>query len=122
MRRLLMTALLLAPITASAEYLDVIQAKLKDKCTVATYVAIKNDFNEQWGKSHGYQAEIASAVQSEDLVSVYWLGHTASAEAFGRAWDAWRTELSNPKSVASKLNERFEKCVDNTARRGYDLL
>lgn len=75
----------------------------------------------QWGKSHGYQAEIASAVQSEDLVSVYWLGHTASAEAFGRAWDAWRTELSNPKSVAGKLNERFEKCTDNTGRRGYDL-
>ena len=86
------------------------------------YVAIKNDFNEQWGKSHGYQAEIASAVTSNDLATVYWLGHTASAEAFGRAWDTWRTELSNPKSVAAKLNERFEKCVDNTARRGYDLL
>ena len=122
MRRLLMAALLLAPLTASAEYLDVIQGKLKEKCTVAVYVAIKNDFNEQWGKSHGYQAEIASAVQSDHLARVYWLGHTASAEAFGRAWDTWRTELSNPKSVASKLNERFEKCVDNTARRGYDLL
>lgn len=87
-----------------------------------TYVAIKNDFNEQWGRSHGYQAEIASAVQSNDLTAIYWLGHTASAEAFGRAWDTWRSELSNPKSVAAKLNERFEKGVDNTARRGYDLL
>jgi len=123
MRRLLTTALLLvlAPLAASAEYLDVIQAKLKEKCTVATYVAAKNDFNEQWGKSHGYQAEIATAVQSESLGTVYWLGHTASAEAFGRAWDTWRNELSNPKSVASKLNERFEKCTENTARRGYDL-
>ncbi len=122
MRRLLTMALLLAPISASAEYLDVIQGKLKEKCTLETYVAIKNDFNEQWGKSHGYQAEIASAVQSNDLATTHWLGHTASAEAFGRAWDTWRTELSNSKSVASKLNERFEKCVDNTARRGYDLL
>jgi hypothetical protein len=122
MRRLLMTVLLLAPISASAEWLDVIQGKLKEKCTLETYVAIKNDFNEQWGKSHGYQAEIASAVQSNDLATIYWLGHTASAEAFGRAWDTWRSELSNSKSVASKLNERFEKCVDNTARRGYDLL
>jgi hypothetical protein len=122
MRRLLMTVLLLTPICAGAEYLDVIQGKLKDKCTVDKYVAIKNDFNEQWGRSHGYRAEIASVVQSEDLVSVYWIGHTTSAEAFGRAWDTWRTELSNPKSVAAKLNERFEKCVDNTGRRGYDLL
>ncbi len=122
MRRLLMIALLLAPMSASAEYLDVIQGKLKEKCTMATYVAIKNDFNEQWGRSHGYQAEIASAVQSNDLATIYWLGHTTNAEAFGRAWDAWRTGLSDPKSVASKLNERFEKCVDNTGRRGYDLL
>jgi hypothetical protein len=122
MRRLLLTALLLTPICASAEHLDVIQGKLKEKCTLEKYVAIKNDFNEQWGKSHGYRAEIASAVQSEDLGSVYWIGHTTSAEAFGRAWDTWRTELSTPKSVASKLNERFEKCVDNTGRRGYDTL
>ena len=122
MRRLLAIALLLTPICASAEFLDVIQGKLKDKCTVETYIAIKNDFNEQWGKSHGYRAEIASPVQSNDLASVYWLGHTASAEAFGKAWDTWRTELANPKSVAAKLNERFEKCVDNTGRRGYDTL
>ena len=123
MRRLLTITFLLTPICASAaEYLDVIQGKLKEKCTVAKYVELKNDFNEQWGKSHGYRAEIASAVQSNDLASVFWIGHTSSAEAFGRAWDAWRTELSNPKSVAAKLNERFEKCVDNTVRSGYDVL
>jgi len=62
MRRLLTIALLLAPICASAEHLDVIQGKLREKCTLETYIAIKNDFNDQWGKSHGYRAEIASAV------------------------------------------------------------
>ena len=122
MRRLLTITLLLMPICASAEYLDVISGKLKEKCTVDKYVEMKNDFNEQWGKSHGYRAEIASAVQSNDLATVFWIGHTTSAEAFGRAWDAWRTELSNPKSVAAKLNERFEKCVSNTGRSGYDAL
>src|SRR4029077_14740537 len=101
---------------------DLIQGKLKEKCRMETYVAIKNGFNEEWGKSHGYRAEIASTVQSEDLSVVYWVGHAASAEAFGREWDAWRTELSNSKSVAAKLNQRFEKCVDNTARRGFDVL
>ena len=84
-------------------------------------IAIKNDFNEQWGKSHGYRAEIADAVQSDDLASVYWVGHCSSAESFGKAWETWRTELSDPKSVAAKLNERFEKCVTNRSRRGYDL-
>ena len=122
LQRLVMIAILLTPLSASAEYLDVIQVKLKEGCTLDKYVAIKNDFNEQWGKSHGYQAEVASPVQSTDLASIFWSGRTASAESFGRAWDVWRTELSNPKSVASKLNERFEKCTDNTGRRGYDLL
>jgi hypothetical protein len=121
MKRLLMIAVLLAPLPASAEHLDVIQAKLKEGCTLEQYVAIKNDFNEQWGKSHGYRAEIASAVQSQDLGSLFWLGRTASAEAFGKAWDTWRAELSDPKSVAGKLNARFEKCSTNEARRGYDL-
>ena len=122
MRRLLVMAIVLIPMTVRAEYLDVIAGKLKEKCSLEKYVTLKNDFNAQWGRSHGYQAEIASVVQSNDLVTVYWLGRTANAEAFGRAWDAWRTEISDSKSVAAKLNERFEKCVDNTGRRGFDLL
>jgi len=122
MRRLVTALLLLVPVCASAEHLDVIQGKLKEKCTLAKYVEMKDDFNEQWGKSHGYRAEVASPVQSNDLTSVFWIGHTSSAEAFGKAWDTWRTEISNPKSVAGKLNERFEKCVDNTMRTGYDTL
>ena len=73
MRRLLMLAILVTPLCASAEYLDVIQVKLKERCTPATYVAIKNDFNEHWGKGHGYRAEIAQPVQSNDLVSVFWI-------------------------------------------------
>ena len=121
MRRLLMLVIMVAPLCASAEYLDVIQAKLKEKCTLQEYVAVKNDFNEQWGRSHGYRAEIAEPVQSNDLATVFWIGHCASAESFGKAWDTWRTELSDKKSVAAKLNERFEKCTTNDARRGYDL-
>ena len=121
MRRLLTIILLLAPICARAEFLDVIQGKLKEKCSVETYVRLKDDFNDQWGKSHGYRAEIAAPVLSNDLSSVFWTGHCASAESFGKAWDTWRTELSDSKSVAGKLNERFEKCSTNESRRGYDL-
>jgi len=122
MKMLLLTiAALLAPLCASADHLDVIQFKLKEGCTMDGYVAIKNDFNAQWGKSHGYLAEIASPVASNDLVSLYWIGRTASAEAFGKAWDVWRSELSDPKSVAAKLNERFQKCSTEESRRSYDI-
>src|SRR5208283_1726447 len=55
MRIVLLTiAALLAPIWASAQHIDVIQFKLKEGCTLANYVTLKNDFNGQWGKSHGY--------------------------------------------------------------------
>lgn len=122
MRMILLTlAVLLAPICASADHLDVIQSKLKEGCTMDTYVAIKNDFNSQWGKGHGYVAELAMPVTSNDLVSIYWIGRTASAEAFGKAWDIWRTELADPKSVASKLNERFQKCETEVSRDSYDI-
>ena len=122
MRIVLLTiAALLAPIWASAQHIDVIQFKLKEGCTLANYVTLKNDFNGQWGKSHGYIAEIASPLASNDLGSLYWIGRTANAEAFGKAWDIWRNELTDPTSVASKLEERFEKCSIDEARRSYDI-
>jgi len=122
MRIVLLTiAALLAPIWASAEHLDVIQFKLKEGCTLANYVTLKNDFNAQWGKSHGYIAEIAAPLASNDLGSLYWIGRTANAEAFGKAWDIWRNELNDPTSVASKLEDRFQKCSIDDSRRSYDV-
>ena len=41
-------------------------------------------------------------------------------QAFGKARDVWLTELSDPKSVAAKLNERFEKCTTSDSRHSYD--
>ncbi len=40
---------------------------------------------------------------------------------FGKAWDAWRNDLSDPNPVAAKLNERFAKCGTNESRRSYDI-
>ena len=121
MKRFLIAALCTIPLPAGADHLDVIQATLNKDCTLSQYVAIAKDFNETWGKSHGYLAEIAAAVQSNDLDSVYWIGRTANAEAFGKAWDTWRDELGVPKSVAAGLQKRFDKCSKNVGRRGYDI-
>lgn len=60
MRRLLMITMLLAPVAASADHLDVIQAKLKEGCTLDKYVTLKKDFTEQWGNSHGYRISTQS--------------------------------------------------------------
>jgi hypothetical protein len=121
MKNLMIAVLACFPLSASADHLDVIEVKLKEDCTVAKYVAIANDFNEQWGKDYGYHSEVAVPVQNQALVSIYWLGRTANAEAFGKAWDAWRDQNMDSKSLASKLQARFDECSTNESRSGYDL-
>jgi len=121
MKALLALALVCVPVFAAADYLDVIQMKLKDGCSLDQLVSITKDFNEQWGKSHGYKGEIAAPLQSDDMASTYFVGRTASAEAFGKAWDSWRDDLSDAKSLPAKLNARFEKCSETKGRRGYDV-
>ncbi|MFZ2508988.1 MAG: hypothetical protein WAW79_11025 [Steroidobacteraceae bacterium] len=49
-----------------------------------------------------------------------WLGRSANAATFGKAWDAWRDALSNPDSVPAKLWVRFLKCGVNLNRSGFD--
>ena len=121
MRAFVVTALLVLPLNANAEYMDAIEVTINEACTVAEYVAIKNDFNEQWGKANGYLAEIATPIQSQNLSLVFWVGRAANAAAFGKAWDTWRDALADPKSTASKLNARLTKCSTNVNRSGFDL-
>jgi hypothetical protein len=121
MKKRLALAFLLLPATAAAEHLDAIQVKLNAKCSVAEYVKIAQDFNDTWGKDHGYRTEIAVPLQSDDLISLYWLGRSANAAAFGAAWDAWRDDLPNGKSVAARLQRRFDKCSSNESRSSFDL-
>ncbi len=73
-------------------------------------------------KDYGYEAELAVPLQSNDLASVFWVGRTANAEAFGKAWDAWRDAQSDPASLAAKLEARFQACGQMIqARRSYDV-
>lgn len=119
--KVLLAMLFLAvPLTASADHLDVIEFKLNDGCSFDKYMAIVKDFNNQWGSQNGYLAEVLTPIQSHNLESMFWVGRTKDAAAFGKAWDAWRTQLGDPTSVAAKLWARFQACETNLGRRGYD--
>lgn len=120
MRKFLVAAVLLLPFQAFAEHMDVIEFKLKDECSVSKYMEIVADFNK-WGKTVGYQAKIAVPLQSNNLESTYWLGTSADAAAFGKAWDTWRDAQGNPDSVPAKLQARFAECSENIGRRSYDV-
>lgn len=121
MRMTLCAVMLLLPVSLFADHLDVIQTELRDGCSMEKYVEIKNDFNEQWGKKNGYLAEVIAPIQSHDLKTIYWIGRTANAAAYGKAWDTWRDELTDPNTVAGKLAARFGECSISVSRRGYDV-
>lgn len=120
MKKLLLIAALLLPTPVVANTLDVITSKLKNNCTFNTYMGITKDFNETWGRSHGYNAQLMLPVHSSDSSMLIWVGTTASAEAFGRAWDAWRTALANPNTTEAKLQARFDACSTQISRASYD--
>ncbi len=120
MKKLLFALLLALPIGALADHIDVFEVQLNEGCSVSAYVAMKNDFNEQWGKDYGYQAEVLVPIQSNNLTSLFWVGRSANTEVFGKAWDQWNKDLADPDSLASKLLARFEECSTNIGRRGYD--
>ena len=120
MKKLLFALLLLLPVGAFSEHVDVIEVELNEGCSVSTYVAIKNDFNENWGKEYGYHAEVLSPIQSNNLTSLFWVGRSANTAVFGAAWDQWSKDLADPDSLASKLLARFEECSTNIGRRAYD--
>lgn len=109
------------PMVAFADYVDVIEFKLNDGCTLDTELQNMRDFNTQWGSKNGYKAEILTPLQSPNLTSLFWVGRTKDAATFGKAWDTWSSELKDPNTVAGKLNARFTACGTLLSRRGYDV-
>jgi len=116
----LAAAALLAPMSASAEHMDVIGMEMTGACTMGEFMAVVKDFNE-WGKAYGYSAKIAAPLADQNLTTYYWLGTTANAAAFGAAWDAWRDAIPDAKSTPAKLWARFNKCSTNKTRSSYDV-
>lgn len=114
-----LTMLMSIPLYAFAAHLDVIQIELKEGCEFSKYLAITKDFNDKWAKDYDYHAEILMPVQSNDLKSLFWVGRSSGAVAFGKAWEAWVSDLGKSDSVAAKLNVRFDKCGKNMSRRSY---
>ena len=121
MKRLIFAFVLLCPIGAFADHIDVIEFTLNEGCSMPKYLAIKDDFNEQWGAKNGYRSEVLVPIQSNNLTSLFWIGRSDNAATYGKAWDQWRDDLEDPDSVASKLWARFLECSTNIGRRGYDV-
>lgn len=108
----------MAPITVSAEHLDVIIFEMTGKCSMEKYMDIVSDFNE-WGAEHNYVARVAAPVQSGDIDQYVWMGTTPDNAAFGAATDLWLRQLNDPKTTPAKLMARFNECTKIVRRSGY---
>ena len=121
MKKLLISMLLCVPMIASAEHIDVIKFKLVDGCSFSEYMQITNDFNK-WGEKYNYRTEIAVPLQSNDLVTMFWMGRSPNAASFGKAWDAWRDAQADSSSMPAKLQARISECAEpNSARQSFDI-
>lgn len=120
MKKLIAIAFLSLPFAAATEHMDVIQMELNADCSVSEFMQIVSDFNE-FASDWGYNAKVAVPLQAENLVTIFWLGTSADAATFGKAWDNWRDAQSDANSDEAKLQARFSACATNTARRSYDV-
>jgi len=124
MKRILAIASLVCltaiPTAANASYIDVINIQLKPSCTFQKFMGIVGDFNK-WGVKYGYSAQVAVPLQNQDLQTIYWIGTTKNATAFGAAWDAWRDSQATASSAPAMLQARFAGCSTNKTRTGYDV-
>lgn len=115
---LIAAVLLAAP--ASANTVDVIASKLKTGNAFSAYMSITEEFNNPWGKACGYNAQLMLQVHGNDTSLVIWVGTTASAEAFGKTWDVWRTALAHRNSTEAQLQACFDACTTQTSCASYD--
>ena len=110
--------LLVLPLRAGADMLDVIENTLNDGCDMAKYLAIVDDFNAYY-KDRGYQTEILLPLHAERQDTVVWVGRSASHAAFGEAYDHWVSELAKEGSAVSELSARFLACSTGVTRSSY---
>lgn len=119
MKKLMVVLLLVFPVTTLADYLDVIEFKLDESCTLDGYLEVVKEFNA-WGESHGYRAEVWAPLMRGTLDTYFWVGRSKDAETFGAAWDVWRDALSNTDSTPAKLHARMAECETSLNRSGFD--
>ena len=111
-------AVLACPLIASADYLDVIEFKMKEGCTMAKYMDIVKDFNTN-AESRGYKAEILMPYYGNTLDSIIWVGRSKNLEAFGKGANAYYDAAADANSAEGKLGARFRECSTSIARRSY---
>lgn len=111
--------LLVAPLTASADYLDVIGNKLNDGCSLEQYLSGVEAFRGVMkAEGYSYTVEIGQPHTGEDLTIIWWIGRTKDLATYATDYSRWEKALTKSGSPESKVNEKLSKCSTNVSRNG----
>ncbi len=111
-------AMLASPMIASADYLDVIESKMKEGCTMAKYMDIVKDFNALYTPK-GYTAEILTPIYGTNMDAIIWVGRTKNMETFGKGAQTYTDAVADANSAEGKIAARFRECTTAVSRRSY---
>jgi hypothetical protein len=116
---LLAFALVLMPLVAHADYLDVITNKLTDGCSLDKYLGVVEEFRGVM-KSQGYKytVEIAPPFIGSDLSVVYWVGREPSFATFGQESDRWEAAIAKAGTPEAVVSGKLNACSSNVSRSG----
>jgi len=112
--------MLLTPLVAHADYLDVITNKLKAGCSLDQYLAVVEEFRGVM-KTQGYKytVEIESPFISSDLSVIHWVGREPNFATFGQEDDRWQAAIAKPGTPEAKISDKLNACSESVSRSGH---
>lgn len=116
---LLAFAMLLTPLAAQADYLDVITSRLTAGCSLDKYLGVVEEFRGVM-KTQGYKytVEIAPPFIGSDLSVVYWVGREPNFGTFGQESDRWETAIAKKGTPEATVSGKLNACSENVSRSG----
>lgn len=115
---LLAIAILAAPLTASAQYIDAISNKLIGGCTLDQYLEAVEGFRAVMkSEGYAYTVEIAQPLTG-DLSVIWWVGRTPDLTTYGKEYTRWEAALANAGSPEAKASAKLNACAENVSRQG----
>jgi len=111
--------MLVTPLVAHADYLDVITNKLTAGCSLDKYLGVVEEFRGVM-KAQGYKytVEIAPPFIGPDLGVVYWVGREPNFATFGQESDRWEAAIVKADTPEAKISQKLNSCSENMSRSG----
>lgn len=116
---LLAVALLVSPLAARADYVDVITNKLLPGCSLGQYLGLVDEFRALMkAQKYNYRVETIVPFSGPALNEIYWVGRTANLAEFGQESERWEIAVAKPGTPENAWNTKSLACSETLRRTG----